>query len=96
MRVGIIGTNWGRTHIGTFRRCGVEVHALVGTDGPAVAAIAAAEDVPIGTDDVAVLDAVDIVVIATPTPVHRQFVERFPDKAVLCEKPLLGRAADPA
>lgn len=95
MRVGIIGTNWGRVHIGTFRRHGAEVHALVGLDGSATAEIAAAEGIAIGTGDLAVLDGVDLVVVATPTASHRELVERFvASKPVLCEKPLLGGPGD--
>jgi len=93
MRAGIIGTNWGRTHIGTLRRAGVEVCALVGLDAEATARAAASEGVAVGTDNVERLEDVDLVVIASPTPTHVRYVERFRHKLLWCEKPLLGQAA---
>ena len=30
MRVAIVGANWGRTHVGTFRRAGCQIGAIVG------------------------------------------------------------------
>ncbi len=96
MRVGIIGTNWGRTHIGTFRRGGADVVVLVGTDSAATAAIAAEEGVAVGTADAGALEDVDVVVVASPTPTHVGFVEQFAHKPVLCEKPIVGGRAEPA
>ncbi|MGB5587539.1 MAG: Gfo/Idh/MocA family oxidoreductase [Gammaproteobacteria bacterium] len=95
MRVGIIGTGWGRLHCGTFRQAGCEVTALVGRDAAKAAAVAAAEGVPVGTDQLEALDDCDVVVIASPTDTHIDFLERFKDKFVLCEKPLCGRVPDP-
>lgn len=93
-RVGIIGTNWGRAHIGAFRRHGCEIGALVGIDRARTAAIAEAEAIPIGTDDLAVLDAMDVVVIATPPASHGDLVERFAALPILCEKPLCAAPPD--
>jgi predicted dehydrogenase len=91
MRVGIIGTGWGRTHVGTFRGCGHAVEVLVGRDADRTRTIAAQEGVAVGTTDLAALDAMDVVVIATPPATHAALVERFSDKLLVCEKPLLGR-----
>lgn len=95
MRVGVVGANWGRVHIGAFRLHGAEIAVLVGADRERVARVAEAEGVPVGTDDAAALEEVDVVVIASPTPTHRGYVERFAHKPLLCEKPLLGCRPDP-
>jgi len=96
MKVGIIGTVWGRIHCGTFRQAGCEVTALVGRDADKAAHVAAEEGVPVGTDDLAALDDCDVVVIATPTATHVEYLEQFRHKLVLCEKPLCGQVPDPA
>jgi dTDP-4-dehydrorhamnose reductase len=90
MRVGIIGTGWGRTHCGTFRAAGCEIAALCGRQLDEVAAIAAAEGVPHATTDPGDLEDSDIIVIASPTDTHLDYLRRFAHKPVLCEKPLLG------
>ncbi len=51
LKVGIIGTVWGRIHCGTFRQAGCEIAALVGQDAAKAAEVAAAEGVPVGTND---------------------------------------------
>jgi dTDP-4-dehydrorhamnose reductase len=96
MKVGIIGTVWGRVHCGTFRQAGCEVAALVGRNAARAAQIAAEEGVPVGTDDLAVLDDCDVIVVASPTATHVEYLERFRDKPLLCEKPLCGQVPDPA
>ena len=70
MRVGIIGTNWGRVHCGTFRAAGCDVAVLVGPREAEVVAVAAAEGVPVASTEPDALEACDIVVIASPTPTH--------------------------
>jgi predicted dehydrogenase len=92
MRVGILGTRWGRIHVGAFRSAGATVHAIVGRSPEASAEVARAEGVACCT--LAELEGCDVVVIASPTPTHRQYVERFSRKPLLCEKPLLGAPAD--
>ena len=96
MKVGIIGTGWGRLHCGTFRQAGCQVTTLVGRDADKAARVAAIEGVPVGTNDLEALEDCDVVVIASPTATHIDFLERFKDKFVLCEKPLCGRVFDPA
>lgn len=96
MRVAIIGTRWGRVHIGAFRRLGHEIAVLIGADPELTRAVAAAEGIPrASTDPDAALDA-DFVVIASPTPTHPALVRRLCARPLLCEKPLAGGAADPA
>ena len=91
-RVGIIGTRWGRTHVGTFRASGCIVHAIVGRDPQRSASVAAEEG--IAHHEEAALADCDIVVVATPIASHRDLLARHCEKVVFCEKPLLGRAPD--
>ena len=64
MRVGIIGTGWGRTHCGTFRAAGWEIAALAGRRLDDVTAVAAAEGVPRATADPDELEDCDVIVVA--------------------------------
>jgi predicted dehydrogenase len=91
-RVGILGTRWGRTHVGTFRAAGCSIHAIVGRDSHRSAIVAAEEGVP--RSDEEALTECDVVVIATPTESHRDLVARHADKRLFCEKPLFGRRVD--
>ena len=90
MRVGIIGTGWGRTHCGTFRAGGWEIAALAGRRLDDVTAAAAAESVPRATTDPKELEDCDVIVVASPTDTHLEYLRCFKHKSVLCEKPLLG------
>ena len=94
--VGIVGTGWGRTHVGTVRACGGEVAVIVGRDPDKTRHVAREEGVAIGTTDLAALDDVDVIVIASPTPSHAAIVQRFAHKPMICEKPLLSAAPDDA
>lgn len=95
MKVGIIGTNWGRVHIGTFRSFGCSIHTLMGLDLQKTRAVADEEGIPHATTSPGDLLEVDVVVIATPADSHLSYLEFFRDKAVLCEKPLCARLVDP-
>jgi len=95
MRVGIIGTSWGRIHCGTFRAAGCEIAALAGQRLAEVESVAAEEGVQRATTDAAALRDCDIVVIASPTPTHLHYLRCFADKPVLCEKPVIGTAPEP-
>jgi myo-inositol 2-dehydrogenase / D-chiro-inositol 1-dehydrogenase len=91
MRVGIIGTNWGRMHIGGFRGAGADVAALCGRDWEKTRRIATEERIPLATGDTAALiAAVDIVVVAGPDALHAEHVLEavHAGRPVLCEKPL--------
>lgn len=96
MKIGIIGTRWGRVHCGTFREAGCEIAALVGRDPVALAEAAAAEGVECYSTDSEVLADCDAIVIASPTSTHLDYLHQFADKPVLCEKPLAGRRIDAA
>ena len=91
LSVGLIGTGWGRIHCGTFRAAGCEIKALLGTDERKVAKVAQEEGVEIATTDASRLDGCDIIVIASPTASHLEYLRRFKHKAVFCEKPLSHR-----
>jgi myo-inositol 2-dehydrogenase / D-chiro-inositol 1-dehydrogenase len=96
-RVGIIGTGWGRMHIGGFRVAGASVVAICGRDPERTAAIAAREGIELAFTDVNKLcAAVDLVVVASPDGLHHAHVCAALDagRQVLCEKPLTIAAAD--
>jgi myo-inositol 2-dehydrogenase/D-chiro-inositol 1-dehydrogenase len=91
MRIGIVGTAWGRMHVGAFRAAGAEVVAIAGRDPDRTRRIASDETIPHALTDVGELcDRVDAVVVAGPDALHlehaRIAIERR--RPVLCEKPL--------
>jgi len=91
MRIGIVGTGWGRMHVGAFRAAGAQVAALCGRDLEKTRAIAAREGIAIATNDVAALCRdVELVVVASPDALHRDHVKTAlaVGRHVLCEKPL--------
>jgi predicted dehydrogenase len=91
MRIGVIGTKWGRMHVGAFRAVGAEVAALCGQQAGHTREVAAREGIALATTSVRELcEAVDAVVVASPDALHREHVELALDagRAVLCEKPL--------
>jgi predicted dehydrogenase len=97
VRVGIIGTNWGRMHVGAFREAGADVAALCGQNPERTREVAAREGIPLATTDVrALCAAVDAVVVASPDGLHRAHVEAAlaAGRAVLCEKPLTRTEED--
>lgn len=90
-RIGIIGTKWGRMHVGAFRAAGADVAALCGRDPVATRIAAEQEGIPLATTDVHQLcAAVDAVVVASPDALHATHVLAAlgSGRAVLCEKPL--------
>jgi myo-inositol 2-dehydrogenase/D-chiro-inositol 1-dehydrogenase len=97
MRVGIIGTNWGRMHVGGFRGAGAEIAALCGNDGEQTARIAGEEGIPLATTRVDELcAAVDVVVVSGPDRLHHAHITAALDAGchVLSEKPLTCTAKD--
>ena len=90
MRVGIIGTGWGRIHCGTFRSAGCEIVAVAGRRLDEVVAAADDEGVGLATIDPGDLEDCEVIVVASPTNTHLDYLRRFTHKPVLCEKPLLG------
>lgn len=97
MKVGIIGTGWGRMHIGAFRAAGADVAVLCGRNLEKTRGIAQRENIATATDDVRKLcELVDIVVVASPDGMHRDHVRAAlaAKKHVLCEKPLAMTLAE--
>jgi myo-inositol 2-dehydrogenase/D-chiro-inositol 1-dehydrogenase len=97
VRVGVIGTNWGRMHIGAFRGAGAEVVALCGRDLEKTRRIAAQESIGLATTDVAELCAAcELVVVASPDAEHARHANAALDagRHLLCEKPLAFTASD--
>jgi hypothetical protein len=86
----IVGLHWGLVHLRGLREAGCEVVALAARDGAAAASVAAREGVPRGTADVASLNGMDLVVIATPAATHADLIGALPQPHLICEKPLLG------
>lgn len=98
--VGIIGAgNMGAYHAGVIaRQPGCSVVAVTGKDSARARGLAdqlGAETVPDARTLVARAE-IDAVVVTTPTPTHREYVElaAAADKHVFCEKPLARTLAD--
>lgn len=97
MNVGVIGTNWGRMHIGAFRTAGANVTAVCGRDREKTQRVAAEERIAFATTSVEELVArVDAVVVASADAAHGEHVRAAlsAGKPVLCEKPLAMSGAD--
>ena len=93
IRIGVIGTGIGATHIKVFHHLdGVEVVAVASADRQRAVNAAAQYGIRLATDDYRALIAsdVDAVVISTPPALHREMVvaAATAGKHVFCEKPL--------
>ncbi|ACY18597.1 Gfo/Idh/MocA family oxidoreductase [Haliangium ochraceum] len=96
-RIGIIGSNWGRMHIGGFRGAGADIAALCGRDPAKTERIAAEEGIAMATSSVeALCAAVDAVVVAGPDRLHAAHIAAAQGAGchVLSEKPLTHAAED--
>jgi len=99
VRVGVIGTNWGRMHIGAFRGAGADVVALCGRDAEKTRRIAAEERIELATASVdELIDACEVVVVASPDRDHFWHVGEAvaAGRHVLCEKPLAFNSEEAA
>ncbi|HLL54293.1 MAG TPA: Gfo/Idh/MocA family oxidoreductase [Myxococcaceae bacterium] len=97
MRIGIIGTNWGRMHVGGFRGAGAEVVGVCGKDEGHTLEVARAEGIPLATTRVMELcAAADVVVVASPDALHVPHASEALNagRHVLVEKPLAPRVED--
>jgi hypothetical protein len=92
----IVGLHWGLVHLRGLREAGCEIVALAAQSDSTAASVAAREGVPRGTSDLASLNDVDLVVIATPAATHADLIRALPGPRLICEKPLLGLAGSPA
>ena len=99
VRLGVIGTGIGATHIKVFQRlAGADVVAVASADRQRAANAAQTYGIAVATDDYHELLAcdVDAVVVATPPALHREMVVAAADagKHVFCEKPLTLNVSD--
>lgn len=92
----IVGVHWGLVHVRALREAGCEVVALGAADAEHAQSAARREGVPRGTSDIASLDEVDVVVVATPASTHAEVLGQLPSPYLICEKPLLGLDVAPS
>lgn len=90
LTAGIIGVSWGVVHLYGLREQGVVVDALCATDLDRAREVARQHGVPRATDQLAELEDLDLIVIASPPDVHEAHRRRFPRHFVICEKPACG------
>ncbi len=99
IRIGVIGTGIGATHLKVFHHLdGVEVVAVASADRQRATNAAQTYSIEFATDDYRALitSDVDAVVIATPPALHREMVVAAADagKHVFCENPLTLNVSD--
>jgi predicted dehydrogenase len=100
LRVGVIGTGFGRAHVRAFSaHPRATVSAVCSTDAGRAAAVAAELGVPLSYGDYRALlteAPVDAVVVTAPPDLHAVIASAAFDagKHVLCEKPLTSTLAD--
>ncbi len=99
LKVGVIGAGWGAgLHLEGFRRVpGVELAAISSRTRERAQRRADEFDIPLVLDDLdALIDAVDLVTVATPPSAHLEPILRSvaAGRHVLCDKPLALTAAD--
>ena len=95
MRIGIIGTNWGRMHVGAFRGAGADVQAIVGSQFEKTHALARQEGIPHACTTLQqLLEVVDAVAVVGPDRLHASHVRSALEagRPVFCEKPLQCRS----
>ena len=95
-RAGIVGLNWGLVHLRGLREAGCQVELVAAQDRGRAREVAAREGVPAGTSDIAELNELDVVVIATPAASHAEVIRQLPGPFLICEKPLLGITGRPS
>jgi predicted dehydrogenase len=91
MKIGMIGTGFmGGTHVAAWAQTPAQVVALLSADTTSAAKLAAQVGAQVYDDYAALLDAVDVVDICTPTHLHHEMVLQAAaaGKHIICEKPL--------
>lgn len=91
MKIGLIGTNWGRIHCGTFAEWGYKINTVMGQDKAKTKKVAKEEGIENYTTNRNDLKNMDVIIIASPMETHPEYIEFFKDKWVFCEKPLSGQ-----
>lgn len=91
MKIGLIGTNWGRIHCGTFAKCGYEIDTVMGQNKAKTKKVAHEEEIANYTTERNDLKNMDVIIIASPMETHLEYIQFFKDKWIFCEKPLSGQ-----
>jgi len=91
---GIIGINWGRTHIRYYRENGLNVTALCARGKDALEQVCREENIPHAILNINDLNQLDIVSIATPAHLHADIIKTVYKPHLICEKPLVGLEGD--
>ncbi|MEF1289796.1 sugar nucleotide-binding protein [Vibrio sp. M260118] len=87
---GIVGTNWGRTHIPHYRDLGVDVAVLCANNKSQLEQVCRQEQILTAATDISTLNDLDVVSIATPAALHEQALSELAKPYIVCEKPLIG------
>jgi dTDP-4-dehydrorhamnose reductase len=87
---GVVGLGWGVVHLDPLRRLGIDVRAVADRSQDRAERVAAEHGIPLATTDVAALDALDLVVVATPAITHPEVLAALPRPAIYLEKPVVG------
>ncbi|MEL6185307.1 MAG: Gfo/Idh/MocA family oxidoreductase, partial [Myxococcota bacterium] len=85
----LVGAGWGRVHIGALRAAQVEVVQLIGRDLQRTEQAAREEGIKRASTELREIEA-DLVVLASPTPVHAEHLRALAGRVVLMEKPVVG------
>lgn len=93
-QAGIIGINWGRTHIPHYRNNGVAVTTLCAKQIKPLQQACNEEAIPQAETSVCALKQLDVVTIATPAHTHAEIIKTLGSTKLICEKPLVGLNSD--
>ncbi|KXZ34909.1 sugar nucleotide-binding protein [Vibrio alginolyticus] len=93
-QAGIIGINWGRTHIPHYRNNGVSVTTLCANQIEPLQQACSEEAIPKAETNISALKQLDVVTIATPAHTHAEIIKKLGSTKLICEKPLVGLNSD--
>lgn len=88
MKIALIGTNWGRIHIGSLRNLGLDVDLIIGRDKAKTKEIAKQENIANASTNLDAINDHELIIVASNAESHLAIIERFPNKAIWCEKPV--------
>ncbi len=88
MKIGLVGTNWGRIYITALEKLGLKVDLLVGRNLKKTQEVAKQHNIPQASDQIKTLQRVDLIIVASPADTHLEIINAFPNKAIWCEKPV--------
>jgi myo-inositol 2-dehydrogenase/D-chiro-inositol 1-dehydrogenase len=90
LKIGLIGTNWGRIYFGFVKKCGYSIDCVYGKNLEKVQRVVENEGMGKATNNLNDLDEMDVIIIASPIHTHFEYIKRFSGKKIFCEKPLHG------